>query len=130
MAQLATAYEVDEDGSVERDPLVHRVGSEMLPGVWAADVLRGGPDSNGVSFAIAVDNSGSIYTTGYFRGTADFDPGTGNYSLTATPDGNANLFSDAFVSKLVPSSSATSAAAATDAETESLLRSVSQAEGS
>ena len=62
-----------------------------------------------------MDGSGNVYTTGYFRGTVDFDPGVGTYSLTATPDGNANLFSDAFVSKLVPSSSATSTAAATDA---------------
>ena len=83
--------------------------------VWATDILRGGAGSNGQSFGIVVDGSGNVFTTGFFRGTDDFDPGAGTYSLTATPDGNANLFSDAFVSKLVPSSSATSTAAATDA---------------
>ena len=44
--------------------------------------------------AIAVDSSGSVYTTGYFRGTADFNPGAGVTNLTAVGD------EDAFVSKL------------------------------
>jgi hypothetical protein len=83
--------------------------------VWAADILRGGPGSNGQSFGIAVDGAGNVFTTGFFRGTDDFDSGAGTYSLTATPDGNANLFSDAFVSKLVPSNNATSTATATGA---------------
>jgi len=82
--------------------------------VWATDILKGGPGSNGQSFGIAVDGSGNVFTTGFFRGTDDFDPRAGTYSLTATPDGNANTFSDAFVSKLVPSSTATSTATATD----------------
>jgi len=44
--------------------------------------------------SIAVDSSGNIYTTGFFRGTADFDPGVGVTNLTATGE------IDAFVSKL------------------------------
>jgi hypothetical protein len=79
--------------------------------VWAG--AMGGPGFESPR-AVAIDGQGTIFTVGAFRGTVDFDPGVGTYSLIATPDGNANLFSDAFVSKLVPSSSATSTAAATD----------------
>jgi hypothetical protein len=94
--------------------------------VWAADILMGGPGSTGFgsSSGIAVDGSGNIYTTGYFARTVDFDAGAGTYSLTSTPDSSGNPSMDAFVSKLVPSSSSlavtgssstTSTAAATDA---------------
>jgi hypothetical protein len=85
--------------------------------VWAADILMGGTGSNGFgsSSGIAVDDSGNIYTTGYFARTVDFDPGAGTYSLTSMPDSSGNPSMDAFVSKLVPSSSAASTAAATDA---------------
>jgi hypothetical protein len=38
------------------------------------------PDS---ASAIAVDSGGNIYTTGYFGGTADFDPGADVYNLTS-----------------------------------------------
>jgi hypothetical protein len=45
-------------------------------------------------FSIAVDSSGNVYTTGYFQGTVDFDPGAGTSNLTSA--GGA----DVFVSKL------------------------------
>jgi hypothetical protein len=45
--------------------------------------------------AITVDNSGSIYTTGSFKGTVDFDPGPGIFNLTSAGTTNA-----IFISKL------------------------------
>jgi len=40
--------------------------------------------------SIAVDQMANIYTTGYFNNTADFDPGSGIYSLTSS--GSAEVF--------------------------------------
>ncbi|MBI1317328.1 MAG: hypothetical protein GC168_00075 [Candidatus Hydrogenedens sp.] len=48
--------------------------------VWAGSM--GGPNTNEV-FDIAVDGDGNVYTTGFFAGTADFDPGAGVTNLTA-----------------------------------------------
>lgn len=44
--------------------------------------------------AIATDSAGSVYTTGSFGFTADFDPGAGDFDLTAIGGG------DVFISKL------------------------------
>src|SRR5688500_2535630 len=41
----------------------------------------GGTASDGGE-STAVDNTGNVYTTGSFTGTADFDPGTGTNNLT------------------------------------------------
>ena len=59
--------------------------------VWAKSF---GGTSSDIGQSIAVDSSGNVYTTGYFQGTADFDPGTGTTTLTSA--GNV----DVFVSKL------------------------------
>ncbi|MBK8617477.1 MAG: SBBP repeat-containing protein [Anaerolineales bacterium] len=59
--------------------------------LWAKR-MGGGSDDDGTS--VAVDSSGNVYTTGWFIGTADFDPGVGTADLTA-----AGL-ADVFVSKL------------------------------
>ncbi len=59
--------------------------------VWAKSM---GGSTGDISNAIAVDASGNVYTTGYYTGTADFDPSTGTSNLTAIGT------EDIFVSKL------------------------------
>jgi hypothetical protein len=44
---------------------------------------QAGGTGDDVGYSIAVDNSGNQYITGYFTGTADFDPGTGVFNLTS-----------------------------------------------
>jgi hypothetical protein len=59
--------------------------------IWAKSF--GSPTSD-FGEAIAVDNEGSAYITGFFSGTVDFDPGDGSKNLTA------QAFKDIFVLKL------------------------------
>lgn len=47
--------------------------------VWVAHLA--GPDDE-CGYAITTDDSGNVYTTGWFRDTVDFDPGSGVYNLT------------------------------------------------
>ena len=62
--------------------------------VWAKNM---GGAFNDEVISIAVDASGNVYTTGYFDGTCDFDPGAGVFNLT--PSGAPGFF-DIFISKL------------------------------
>ncbi|MBW6483696.1 MAG: T9SS type A sorting domain-containing protein [Vicingaceae bacterium] len=77
--------------------------------MWAKSM--GGTVMDGV-YGIALDTTRSVYTTGYFRGTADFDPGTGIFNLTSA-SGDANIF----VSKLSCPSVATDIQSACDSLT-------------
>jgi gliding motility-associated-like protein len=61
---------------------------------WAVDF--GGTGSISIGNSIATDASGNVYTTGFFAGTIDFDPGPGTYFLTSTN----TAYGDIFVSKL------------------------------
>lgn len=59
--------------------------------VWAKQI---GGSNDEIGKSIAVDASGNVYTTGSFRGTVDFDPGTTSYTLTSAGDW------DVYISKL------------------------------
>ena len=65
--------------------------------LWAKSM--GGTSEDFGSY-IAVDGSGNVYTTGWFKGTIDFDPGAGTSNLTSK--GNSW---DIFISKLDSSAS-------------------------
>jgi Beta-propeller repeat len=62
--------------------------------VWAKQF--GGSNFDG-GYAVAVDTSGNVYVSGYFMGTADFDPGP-NAVYLASPGPNG--YTDSFVVKL------------------------------
>jgi len=70
--------------------LSKRTYSQVPDWTWAKEFS--GMDDISI-YSSAVDNEGNLYTTGFFNGTADFDPGTGTYNLTASN-------SDLFISKL------------------------------
>lgn len=59
--------------------------------MWAKSLGGGNYD---VGYGIAVDGSGNVYTTGFFQGTADFDPGPGTQNLVSSG------LADIFISKL------------------------------
>jgi hypothetical protein len=62
--------------------------------VWAANM---GGQFTDIGASIAVDAAGNVYTTGYFKGWADFDPGPGAFWLIYNTS-NA----DVFICKLSP----------------------------
>ena len=65
--------------------------------VWAKRI---GGSSSDSGQAIALDNTGNVYTTGYFTGNIDFDPGDGTANLTS------DIGKDIFISKLDSSGNA------------------------
>ncbi len=57
--------------------------------LWVRNVGAAGKSSAGN--AVAVDETGAVYVAGSFAGAADFDPGAGTFTLTATGS-NANAY--------------------------------------
>ncbi len=55
--------------------------------VWAKPFTGGGYD---MAYSIQIDALGSVYTTGVFWGTVDFDPGVGVYNVTSL--GNRDMY--------------------------------------
>src|SRR3989344_2889373 len=66
--------------------------------VWAKQ-FTGTQSNGGVGYAITVDGSVNIYSTGTIGGTMDFDPGPGTFQLTASVPGQTAIY----ISKLDPS---------------------------
>ena len=62
--------------------------------LWAKQI--GGSSVNAESYSSVTDFSGNIYFAGNYKGTLDFDPGPGNFTLTST----AGTFRDAYICKL------------------------------
>ncbi len=69
-------------------PFLHAQNGNFI---WAKQM---GDTSDDIGFSIAVDEAGNVYTTGYFQGTADFDPGPGIFNMTSAGG------HDIFISKL------------------------------
>jgi phage-related tail fiber protein len=59
--------------------------------IWAKSMGGTGSD---IGYALAVDASGNSHITGYFSGTADFDPGAGTQNLSSA--GNTDIFLAAY----------------------------------
>ena len=57
--------------------------AQSLPSLeWTT---QSGSTLNDVGVAVTSDFNGNVYTTGYFAGTADFDPGSGTANLSTDP---------------------------------------------
>ncbi|RYZ52198.1 MAG: hypothetical protein EOP49_10060, partial [Sphingobacteriales bacterium] len=59
---------------------------------WVKALKGAGED---ISNGIALDHQGNVFTTGYFKGTADFDPGAGVQNLVS-----ASTYGNVFISRL------------------------------
>ena len=93
VTNLISAGEQGEFNDITNDVFVQKLDpSGNL--VWA---VRMGDTSDDLGLGVSVDAAGNVYTTGFFSGTADFDPGLGVTNLTS------NGFNDMFVQKLDPS---------------------------
>ena len=64
---------------------------------WAKQMKSTSANANNEGVSVALDVAGNVYTTGYFIGNADFDPGAGTFNLTSNDSGT--LY-NTFISKL------------------------------
>lgn len=66
--------------------------------VWAKRMGNGMIPYDNRGNGLTIDKWNSVYTTGYFEGTVDFDPGPATYNLTMA--GSGNTAHDIFIQKL------------------------------
>ncbi len=83
-------YNQNTTGSFDADIFILKLNSSG-GFVWAKQI---GNIQNDNSTKIALDASGNIYTTGFFQGNVDFDPGVSTFSISSFG------VEDAFISKL------------------------------
>ncbi|MCF8374432.1 MAG: PKD domain-containing protein [Bacteroidales bacterium] len=69
--------------------------SESGAFVWAKNF--GGSSATTSCYGIGVDANQNVYITGWFKGTVDFDPGSGSFNLTSD---YLPIFYDIFITKL------------------------------
>jgi len=117
---VASYYKYSSSIAVDSSGNIYTTGTNTALASFAPDIFVSKLNSSGsllweksfggssydTGFSVAVDSSGNVYTTGYFEGTVDFDPGVGTSNFTSA---GAN---DAFVLKLSPSGEAQDVAAA------------------
>lgn len=58
--------------------------------LWAGRM--GGPENFDTGYDLAVDGEGNTWVIGSFFGSADFDPGAGVHTLTASSEGSDDVF--------------------------------------
>src|SRR5215831_10964256 len=68
--------------------------AQILNFKWAKQMVGAVCGGGYSSRSVTTDKAGNVYTTGYFNGTVDFDPGPGTFNLTA------GGIPDMFISKL------------------------------
>jgi peptidoglycan hydrolase-like protein with peptidoglycan-binding domain len=78
--------------------------------VWVKSM--GGENQEPYSYSIHIDSSSSVYTTGYFGGIVDFDPGEGVANLTS--GGSEQMFISKLTPVSLPALSSTTSSSTTD----------------
>ncbi|MCP4441151.1 MAG: T9SS type A sorting domain-containing protein [Aureispira sp.] len=84
--------DIENSGSTPNADIFIQKISPSGTHMWVS--AMGGTASGDYGDNLRIDADGNVYSTGYFGGTADFDPGPGTRNLVAV------TFSDAYIQKL------------------------------